>query len=298
MDTKTFGDATLAYLPANEHGRDFVVGDLHGQVHLLRRLMDHVGFDASTDRVFSAGDLVDRGEDSLHTLALLEEPWFHAVMGNHEQMMLDAYLMMNKERESRFGAYHLDHHPFLNNGGHWLLSLDPVQLRFWEMLMNKYVRHMPQVMVVGQGSPNRFNVVHAELDDNEHRKVVDADLDAGRLFEPGFIHGFDDVGTVADQLMWSRSYTRCGVATVRDGLSPTYCGHSILPKRKNSFRLCESHFNLDAGAYKTTSKGADGEFGLLMVEHGSLDGFKGWFVNKSRSEVVMVSPFSFPLDLS
>ena len=82
-------------LPENRSGRDFILGDLHGTTILLRALMEHVVFDPGKDRLFSVGDLIDKGKDSPGGLALLRQPWFHAVKGNHEEMMLD-YLLMHK----------------------------------------------------------------------------------------------------------------------------------------------------------------------------------------------------------
>ena len=76
------------HLPRNVKGRDLVVGDLHGHRSLLEQELDRLRFDPSCDRVLSVGDLVDRGPESLATLALIEAPWFHAVLGNHELMLL------------------------------------------------------------------------------------------------------------------------------------------------------------------------------------------------------------------
>ena len=76
-------------LPPNKEGRDLVVGDLHGHRELLERQLQAFGFDPSRDRVLSVGDLIDRGPDSFGTLRLIEEPWFHAVLGNHELMLLN-----------------------------------------------------------------------------------------------------------------------------------------------------------------------------------------------------------------
>lgn len=59
-------------------------------VHALEGILATVGFDAGRDLVWSLGDLVDRGPFSPQCLALLEEPWFRAIRGNHEQLMLDA----------------------------------------------------------------------------------------------------------------------------------------------------------------------------------------------------------------
>ena len=48
--------------------------------------MELIGFDKTKDRMFSVGDLPDRGIDSYGTLQLLNESWFYPVLGNHEQM--------------------------------------------------------------------------------------------------------------------------------------------------------------------------------------------------------------------
>lgn len=76
-------------LQRNAKGRDLVVGDLHGHRSLLEQELDSLRFDPSCDRVLSVGDLIDRGPESLATLSLIEEPWFHAVLGNHELMLLN-----------------------------------------------------------------------------------------------------------------------------------------------------------------------------------------------------------------
>ena len=76
-------------VPRNTLGRDLVVGDLHGHRHLLEAELERVAFDTRRDRLFCVGDLVDRGPDSLATARLVEEPWFHAVLGNHELMLLN-----------------------------------------------------------------------------------------------------------------------------------------------------------------------------------------------------------------
>jgi len=73
----------------NTKGRDFVVGDIHGHIDLFHEELSSEGFDPSRDRVFAVGDLIDRGPDSLACLDLLDKPWFYAVRGNHEQMMIE-----------------------------------------------------------------------------------------------------------------------------------------------------------------------------------------------------------------
>ena len=73
----------------NQAGRDFVVGDVHGCFSRLSTELDRLEFNCNVDRLFSVGDLVDRGPQSSAVLDWLTRPWFHAVRGNHEQMALD-----------------------------------------------------------------------------------------------------------------------------------------------------------------------------------------------------------------
>ena len=80
------------FVERNDKGRDFVVGDLHGMFSLLTEKLLEVDVDPEKDRLFSVGDLVDRGPESFECLRLIKSPFVHAVKGNHEQMMIDAIL--------------------------------------------------------------------------------------------------------------------------------------------------------------------------------------------------------------
>ena len=48
----------------NTAGRDFGVGDIHGYFTKLQAALDAIGFNPAVDRLFSVGDLVDRGPES------------------------------------------------------------------------------------------------------------------------------------------------------------------------------------------------------------------------------------------
>ncbi len=67
----------------------WVVGDLHGCYTNLMNKLDTIGFDTKKDLLISVGDLVDRGAENVECLELITFPWFRAVRGNHEQMMID-----------------------------------------------------------------------------------------------------------------------------------------------------------------------------------------------------------------
>lgn len=71
----------------NVNGRDFVIGDLHGCYDELMSLLKYVSFDRTKDRLFSTGDLIDRGPKPKECLSLLKEKWFFSVFGNHEEII-------------------------------------------------------------------------------------------------------------------------------------------------------------------------------------------------------------------
>lgn len=96
----------------NTLGRDFAVGDIHGQFSRLQRALDVTGFDASRDRLFSVGDLVDRGPECEAVLGWLDLPWFHPVRGNHEDIAI---------RYARGNP--VDAEVYSRNGGDWFMAL-------------------------------------------------------------------------------------------------------------------------------------------------------------------------------
>ena len=72
-------------------GQDYFVGDIHGRYDARIAELSEVGFDINRDRLISVDDLVDRGEPRALVRELLNNAWFYAVRGNHEQFILDQY---------------------------------------------------------------------------------------------------------------------------------------------------------------------------------------------------------------
>ena len=72
-------------------GRDLVICDLHGEFDTLEHALETLGFQPARDRLFTVGDLIDRGPRSADALEWLEAGRFAgSVRGNHEQMMIRA----------------------------------------------------------------------------------------------------------------------------------------------------------------------------------------------------------------
>lgn len=200
----------VKHFSKNEKGRDLVVGDIHGCIDKFRSVLKACEFDKAKDRLFSVGDLVDRGPDSLGVLAFLEEPWFYAVRGNHEDMLCGVV----------FGEWDINN--YYSNGGKWIDDLTPNQRRE----AAESVKNLPLAIVVGE-SPRRFNVLHAEF------FGTDAELDAGNFTQHQQM-----------QMLWGRSLISGHVET-SEGLSLTIVGHTIRPLTQR----VGSHLFIDTGSF-------------------------------------------------
>ena len=99
---------------ANPAGRDFVAGDLHGHFDTLEHALGELRFDPDRDRLFSVGDLIDRGPRSADALQWLASGRILAVRGNHEQMLVHSLALEDgRLLRSGYGAQWFD------NGGSW-----------------------------------------------------------------------------------------------------------------------------------------------------------------------------------
>lgn len=102
----------------NQRGRDMIVGDIHGHFTKLAAKLAKVGFDPEAgDRLFSVGDLVDRGPESDAATDWIAQPWFHAVAGNHED-----FAIRWPEGGCSAGGY-------IANGGAWNIANPPSEQR-------------------------------------------------------------------------------------------------------------------------------------------------------------------------
>lgn len=101
----------------NTQGRDFVCGDIHGCYSDLEKELEVVSFDESRDRLFSVGDLADRGPESKRALEFIKKQWFYPVLGNHEEMYLQCWIHKNEPVRWHY-----------QNGGEWVKELSETEL--------------------------------------------------------------------------------------------------------------------------------------------------------------------------
>lgn len=232
-------------------GRDFVIGDLHGAYPRLMQFMEFINFDKSKDRMFSVGDLVDRGTHNLECLMLTYEPWFHHVYANHEQLMCE---FMDRKP---YGAY------WSFNGGAWGVQYRDEQSDIAMQVRDacKKIEEAPLMITVEKQDGGHFHIIHAEL--AGVGPLSDEMLDDEKIFEDvAFYQSMD-----GDYILWGRyifydmykrnmtperiakyleqsNLQKRGAMFTAD-LSHIYSGHTIMMQPTRFM----GQTNLDTGAY-------------------------------------------------
>ena len=249
-------------LEVNTVGRDFVIGDLHGSYSAFQNLLKNINFDKTVDRMISVGDLVDRGPDSVSCLSLIREPWFHAVLANHEQMMLEKF------NGGWVGNY------WFQNGGHWgMESFNDYKAVYIEhtrdTIMNdrslevidllSSVNELPFLITVNIKSGKKFHVLHAELPQISdkitdellaspaqvldlatiQRGDGDAFLWCRYLFDSLYAKNLGNRSSIIRELAWKKT------SVFNDVLSHIISGHTILQKPVTFI----GQTNIDTGAF-------------------------------------------------
>lgn len=164
-------------LERNTAGRDLIVGDIHGCFEKLSVALDDIGFNPDAgDRLISVGDLVDRGPTSGRALDWIFKPWFHAVRGNHEDM-----LCMYRDGQCSENLYRM-------NGGGWFIDLAADEQERIAMVL----RGLPLAIEI-ETEHGLVGVVHA-----------DCPTDSWSAFRLGLTH--PDMGPrMAMACTWSRT---------------------------------------------------------------------------------------------
>lgn len=182
-------------------GNIWIVGDIHGMYQLLMNKLQQQGFNERLDVLLSVGDLIDRGPESDNCLDLLDNHWFYAVRGNHEQMMIDT--INDPSFDAKF---------WFSHGGEWFsgCNKNPDYIRRIDSIAKK----LPLTRTVLMPDGSRIGMVHAEPPKDWNRRAPGLD------------------GYSVDSILWSKNMCRYAYRrTVEDltvaNIDHVYCGHTI-----------------------------------------------------------------------
>lgn len=192
----------------NPLGRDLIVGDIHGHFTRLQNALKAIGFDPSRDRLFSVGDLVDRGPESKDALIWLEKPWFRAVQGNHEDMAI------------RWGMpdCRMDAQNYAANGGSWNIANTPEE----RAEFSHALRVLPVAIEI-ETAEGIVGVVHAGCPCASW-SVLTAILDNPLAYSNKAL------GALADELMWSRTRIQAMDDSIVEGVRAVVVGHTPMQR--------------------------------------------------------------------
>lgn len=214
----------------NDIGRDFVIGDIHGCYNDFNLILEKLNFDKTKDRMFSVGDLIDRGENSIDCLELMYEPWFYPVIGNHEEMMLYAW-------ESKDMAA-----CWLGNGGAWIGMVEDNEYAKYRAALSK----IPFIIAIVGAGKERYNIAHAEiLRNKQHEFASDEDIDNWNFTdreEAVMLWGRTIITNPTKYLQEKKVWMEKNNIKV-DPLSTTIVGHSAI----YDFQKIGSHIFTDLG---------------------------------------------------
>lgn len=196
---------------ANSRGRDLVVGDIHGCFSLLTQALKAADFKPEDDRLFAVGDIVNRGPECAQAVTWLDYPWFHAVQGNHDHMMLSATSRKKEDRKD------------------WEQSMSDSDL-------NKLVKqcaNMPITMQV-ESDIGLIGFVHAEVPEDVHWNA--------------FVDGLNDPKSDYHQCaLWDEERLTNKNTKDVEGVERVFVGHKI---HDNSPVCMGNVYYMDTGAYR------------------------------------------------
>jgi len=138
----------------------WVVGDIQGCAREFDDLLESVRFDPSRDELWCLGDLINRGPDSLATLALWRDVAGKSLLGNHEIYAIRAHEGHKKRKDDT-----LDELFLAEDADAWFSRLRDLPI----------LVHLP-----GTAGVNDAWIVHAGIDP----RWDDLELIAGRV-NPG-----------------------------------------------------------------------------------------------------------------
>lgn len=217
-------------------GRIFFTGDLHGSISLFKSELLKNNFNKEQDIVVSAGDLIDRGEDSLACLMLLDEDWLHAVKGNHEEMMISALIGGEGSQAYNF---------WMRHGGLWFHNLSSSKKK---EIIDKYLEkliNLPTAIEVNK-KRNKIAIVHGGIyssDWNNISNLINIKSERKRM-RWSKEQAFSAVSLMNKDY---KNIDKCLLKRV-DNVDAIIFGHTIMEK---GALLVENMLWIDTGAYCT-----------------------------------------------
>jgi hypothetical protein len=238
-----FSQKFIKKVNANFEGRDFLIGDLHGCFDELIKLLHFVKFDPSRDRLFSTGDLIDRGPKSYDCLALTKKEWFHPVLGNHEDLLMNKLKSIQNDDIKSFSIEDMNYINKLSNLTSEIIKM-PLVIEIEHLLLsNVFITHseiLPEHIFnfkVDDIGSTEYDKVFNRLKTHDYskeilkffhgnkEKVISNDLKQKLLWSRKIINSFykDNKNDIL-----KRDFTFIEKNKIKQNMQ-LFCGHNVVP---------------------------------------------------------------------
>lgn len=211
----------VSHFVLNDRGRDFCVGDIHGHFSRLAMMLQRIGFDHEHDRLFSVGDLVDRGPESEQVLEWIGRPWFHAVRGNHEEMAI-RWAAGDRSFEQHYADW----------GGAWMMNLPAARQKIFATAFDR----LPYAIDVDTHQ-GLIGIVHAEVWGRSWQGMVDALTLASNSA---------DLRRIAQQALWTTYRIETNWQDPVEGVHAVVAGHATV----DHIRQFGNAYYIDTGGWR------------------------------------------------
>jgi serine/threonine protein phosphatase 1 len=207
----------------NTAGRDFAVGDIHGHFTRLQAALDAAGFDPLVDRLFSVGDLVDRGPECEDVIKWLNLPWFHPVRGNHDDYVC------------RYDTADIGN--WMENGGTWFVGLPHLEQANYQVMF----KELPIAIEV-ETDHGLVGILHADCPFDSWHELQ---------FELTGASTPKRLRQVQNTCMWSRSRVEQEIDLKVEDISAVIVGHTPLLRPV----LLGNVYHIDTGGWRADGSG-------------------------------------------
>lgn len=211
----------ILHFELNPQIRLYIVGDLHGSYKLLMQELQKINFDFENDLLICTSDLIDRGNENLECISLLDQKWFLTVRGNHEEMCIRGqYDPKMKDMHAR-------------NGGAWFYR----QFQKTRQRIVDRLTKLPLVIEV-ELKHKKVGVVHADIDIHDWN-IFKEDIVKGDYKIPGITSSYSNA-------LWGRGRIRnhSNQYDIVENIDEIYLGHTIV---KEHTKIDNCHY-IDVGS--------------------------------------------------
>ena len=239
MNATAGASAWIQSFTRNTKGVDYALGDIHGCYRHLERRLEKVGFNKACDRLFTAGDLVDRGPENEWVLDWLGQPFFNVCPGNHELFIQKLYRDGEPNEDVLRKCYE-----FEKSGFEWWGTTS----KFFRREFLSRIKNLPSAIQVDTAI-GKVGLIHA-------------DVPVGYSWDdlPALL-ALDGEDPLRKKLFSSRDRHTSQDQTPVAGIDRVFVGHNVVRKVQQLGNI----INLDTGAYKGRGHRWPGDGGLSIV---------------------------------